>query len=125
MFRHGEFLVIPRAMYEKSFGALGIALASDANAPTTKQADRSENGAIVLGMGETGHAHVILDPERLIDARVIGDVVYMDIKHPSMLVHDGYEGPREHSDIEIPVGEWVAIRQREYVDTMTARTVID
>lgn len=125
MFRHGEFLVIPRALFEGAVGKLSVGSGEFSSFASMPAAPRTADGSILLGMGETGHAHVIRDAENLIEARVIGDIIVMDVKHPSMLVHDGYDGPREHSDIEIPVGEWVAIRQREYVDTLESRPVID
>lgn len=76
---------------------------------------------IVLAEGEvTGHYHKIsvLDREDKITAYEKDGKIYLHVEEPVELTHD------EHSEIQIPVGDYVSYIQREYNPLMN-RKVID
>jgi len=67
---------------------------------TAVPAPRDRAGRMVLARGEaTGHAHVIVDVDRL----------FVKIVTRARVVHE------EHGTITIPAGAYRIVRQREYV----------
>ena len=105
--RHGDFYITPADMAKDLFAA---ELAQKA-----VEVPRADNGDIIFGYGETtGHMHVIADAERLITAERHGDIVTLHVEHPTLVQHTGYDGPRDHNDLQLPPGDWVIIPQREY-----------
>ena len=113
MFRHGDYLFIPLPLAQKLHAA---ELAKPA-----ASVDRDANGDVIFGYGETtGHMHVIADAERLVDAELHGDIMVVNVKHPTLIQHVGYEGPRDHRDIPLPQGEWAVIHQVEYSPVLEA-----
>jgi hypothetical protein len=82
-----------------------------------KDAVVKEKGAVILAYGETtGHKHVIQQATLLIKKGVVGDEFssalqdesYLQVEKPTQLVHD------EHGAIDVPAGNYLVIRQREY-----------
>jgi hypothetical protein len=68
-----------------------------------------ENGQVVLAHGEvTGHAHTIESPE-LATLHEINEAMRMlTVKSDTAIVH------QEHARIELPAGDYIVRRQREY-----------
>ena len=92
MFRQGDVMIVEVERTES----------------TLAQVDR-ENGRIVLAHGEvTGHAHAIASSDAMLfmDAKTLDR--YLDVKAPVTLDHE------EHSRIELPIGFYRVIQQREY-----------
>ncbi len=74
----------------------------------SKEVDR-EGGRIVLAHGEvTGHSHAIssLDATLFMDDATLNR--YLDVRAPVTLDHE------EHGRIELPIGFYRVVRQREY-----------
>jgi hypothetical protein len=71
---------------------------------------RDERGRIILAEGEaTGHAHAILDREAELWETTSQRYLRVLAEGGVALTHE------EHATITIPAGDWVVIRQREYV----------
>ena len=74
----------------------------------TSEVER-EAGRIVLAHGEvTGHAHAIasMDATLFMDEATVNR--YLDVRAPVTLDHE------EHGRIELPIGFYQVVRQREY-----------
>lgn len=81
---------------------------------------KPENNHVILAHGEaTGHKHQIhQDAAKLFIAA--NDNMYLRVIKPiGDLVHE------EHSTINIPIGDYQVIRQREYTDEGEYRIVAD
>ena len=64
-----------------------------------------KRGEITLAFGEaTGHRHILRNAQLLESP----EQSYVKLETPSLLTHE------EHATVEIPVGEYVVIRAREY-----------
>ncbi len=72
-----------------------------------------DNGRVVLAYGEvTGHAHAFHGTKvTMFLADGHAGARYLKVDEPSALTHE------EHDAIEVPVGIYEVIRQREYDDT--------
>ena len=91
------------------------------SAPSVYERDVRRDGAgrLVLAVGEaTGHLHAIGEPTaRLVDDR---DARYLLVGGSgATLVHD------EHAPVEIPMGRWRVVRQREWDGFVGFREVRD
>ena len=79
------------------------------------------NGELVLAEGEmTGHKHVAYADPANMQAVKQGNVIYISLTIPAPLKH------QEHKTIEIPMGNWKMMFQREldpYLDEI--RTMAD
>lgn len=75
---------------------------------------KQANNVLVYGES-TGHAH------RLIGGDVLtkGDTMYLNLLKKGKVVHE------EHNTIELPVGKYIVIRQREYQNKDMVRLVVD
>jgi hypothetical protein len=70
----------------------------------------SKKGCLVLALGEaTGHRHVIKSINALLMKK--DNAFFLTILMPVKLTHE------EHSAIELPIGNYQVIRQREYSPT--------
>ena|SRR3990167_9884875 len=68
-----------------------------------------EDDRIVLAHGEaTGHAHAIYNRVAKFFEETTTKRRYLEISAPSRITHE------EHAPIELPVGKYEVIRQREY-----------
>ena len=65
------------------------------------------NGRLVLAVGEaTGHNHTIsAEKATMFEDK---EMVWIVAEAPTPLVH------QEHASVEVPVGTWQVVRQREY-----------
>ena len=80
------------------------------------KAERS--GDVILAYGEvTGHAHRIKSTS--VTLWNVGEQRYITVESPSDLTHE------EHHTIELPVGTFEVIQQREYDDELSTRAVAD
>jgi len=107
MYRQGDILIVPTPRVRK----LG--------APVP----RDERGRIVLALGEaTGHAHAIAAPGA-------GLFASMDAASPDRILRVDKGGAtlshEEHAAIDLPAGDYIVRRQREYAPGEIPRTVAD
>ena len=94
MFRQGDVLVIP---VQRLPGGLE---------PVAR-----EGGRVILAHGEvTGHAHAIKDKHAALfrDPKLAAIFMHVSGDAPVALEHD------EHDTIQIPPGDFLVVRQREY-----------
>ena len=96
MYRQGDVLLVP------------------ITETTTAKEVSEENGRLILAYGETtGHAHAImskraklyLDEERML--------LHVNGRMPVNLTHE------EHSDLLIPAGRYMVVKQKEYDNGFT------
>lgn len=86
----------------------GDVLVESATIPEGVKPMERDKGRIVLAYGEvTGHAHAILSNAVEMLRAENGDR-YLRVTEIAQLVHE------EHSTLEIPVGEYRVVQQREY-----------
>lgn len=75
----------------------------------------------ILAYGEvTGHAHRFADAENAVETFRILNVIYMNVKKPTMLTHE------EHKPIEVPPGKYEIgiVRETDHMAGVT-RQVAD
>lgn len=94
MFRQGDVLIVPA---EKI--------------PVGVEPVKREGGRVILAHGEvTGHAHAIKDKRAalFLDPKLMAVFMHISGDAPVALEHD------EHDTIQVPPGDYLVIRQREY-----------
>jgi len=100
MYRQGDVLLIPVN-----------------KVPANKKMVERVGGRLILAEGEaTGHAHAISNQHASMYATAIG--VFLMLEKAAELLHE------EHGKIDLPVGNYQVIRQREY-DPVKERLVRD
>lgn len=97
-------------MKEQIYRQGDVLLRTVGSIPTTAKIIEPENGLVILAHGEqTGHHHSFAANEFVsLYGHENDGPRFIDVKRPSALVH------QEHSPIELPVGVYEVIRQREY-----------
>jgi hypothetical protein len=79
--------------------------------PKNATAVPRDRGRVILAYGEaTGHAHEVADHDAA-ELLTVDDVRYLRVDRVSALVH------QEHSTLELAVGGYEVIQQREYTPT--------
>lgn len=82
--------------------------------------ENKESGRLVLAYGEvTGHAHAISTVDFDVEAYEMGGKTYLRVQgEPANLKHE------EHSLVQLPIGDYEVIIQREYTPE-AIRNVVD
>lgn len=101
LYRHGDVALIP-VKYENEVASTHRI-----------QSVRKRAGRLVLAYGEgSGHFHAVEGMNAVQQSG--GLVLEVPEGQTGTIKHLGYNGPREHEDIEVPAGLYIPVQQHEF-----------